>query len=169
MPTRSIRSAQSGERCGFSLVELLLVLAVMGCIGALTWPRPETWRDSMELDRATERLRARLQEARRLSVEAGVPVAFECQCGGRVVRIRSVAASVPETITALPERFTLHATTDGKRTEDWTTLTTFRPDGSASASRLTIWDERGATRLLIVDRATGAVSLRDTSVFRQEE
>lgn len=86
-PSRATSSGDGWTRCnfrsrGFSLLEIMLVLVIVGIVAALAVPAMNAAFATYEVRQAAERVRTRILEARRRAVERGVPYAFVYVNGG---------------------------------------------------------------------------------------
>ncbi len=81
-------SGRPGAVCaGFSLIELLIVLAILTAVSALVLPSLRRPLNQARLRSATVQVQNALGKARSLAVRQGRAVAFRCETGGRRWRI----------------------------------------------------------------------------------
>ena len=81
-------------RQGFSLIELLLVLAVMGILLSLALPRLAVILDSIEVQTAAARLVAAHQRARMMAVTGGRVLVLSVRADSLIISTRADAASL---------------------------------------------------------------------------
>lgn len=72
---------QTVHRCGFSLVEMLVVMAVLGVLSALAAPSFAGLIERYRIDAVHDELLASLQLARVEAIRQGVPIVMERQTG----------------------------------------------------------------------------------------
>lgn len=81
------------QRCGFTLIEMLIVLAVLAAMAAFTLPAMRGPLDKSRLRSAGQQIQAALSKARSLSIRAGIPVEFRYELHGQHWKIERTAAS----------------------------------------------------------------------------
>lgn len=152
------------RRVGFTLFELLLVLALLSLLAGVTLPALASWRDRIALDRATHNLVHAVQTAKRRSLESGEE---------RVIFFRSVERSlvVGPTVNdfrpnqqlrdyetfSLDEGLTVEFRTDGGSRLDALKI---RPLGKLPLATIRITDPTGqAQRTYHIDRLTGTLRI----------
>jgi prepilin-type N-terminal cleavage/methylation domain-containing protein len=159
------------SRHGFSLVELLLVLAVLVCAAMAVWPRLEAWREVAAFDACVDQVRNELQQARLTAIETGHPVIVRHAAESRSLRCFSMAGVPLRSSFALPAGVVLRSVAEslsnGRDPEG--IVVEFRPDGTAASRSLTLSSELGFAKELRVDRATGSVFVRDVNRNGQGE
>lgn len=74
---------QSGKRGGYTLVEMLLVVAVIGTLAAMTWPSVLRMQADHDLSSAAEQVRMQLAAARTKAIKSGVKYQFVHEPKGR--------------------------------------------------------------------------------------
>ncbi len=87
------RPCSSPHRGGFSLIEMMIVLAVMAAMAALTLPAMRAPLDKSRLRAAGRQLQAGLAKSRATAIREGVAVEFVYESGGRRWKIQRTNAS----------------------------------------------------------------------------
>jgi type II secretion system protein H len=171
MTTHHTHSVRLASRQAFSLVELLLVLAVLACAAAAVWPRLEAWREVAAFDACVDRVRDELHQARLTAIDTGHPVSVRIEAESSSFRCFT-SGGVPLRLPfTLPAGVVLRAGAEslpGVRDTKGIVIE-FRPDGTASGRSLTVSSDGGFARELHVDRATGSVLVRDVNPVVQGE
>ena len=91
-PTSTVYRLPSthSRRSAFTLLELLLVLALIVAIGALVWPALERPLATQRLRRAAEQVRMHLTKTRTQAILTGETFAFRFQPGKPLMRVEAV-------------------------------------------------------------------------------
>jgi prepilin-type N-terminal cleavage/methylation domain-containing protein len=176
-------------RRGFTLLEVLLVLAVIVMLGAMAWPSIEAMYGDVRLSAAADQIRARWADARTQAIEEGQPYRFAIQTGGRY-RIapdttdKWGGSNATGTATAadansdtpsidveesLPKGVNFAEGIAGEPGDgEWQTVVRFLPDGSASKDVEIVFETAGSRPLRLRLRGlTGSVSVQtDTTEKR---
>lgn len=74
---------QRGKQSAYTLVEMLLVLAVIGTLAAMTWPSVLRMQADYDLSSAAEQVRLQLAAARANAIKSGVKYQFLYEPKGR--------------------------------------------------------------------------------------
>ncbi|MCX7699369.1 MAG: GspH/FimT family pseudopilin [Gemmataceae bacterium] len=150
------------ERRGMTLLELMLVLAIVAMLAAIAYPSIETMYGDLRVQAAADHLRGRFALARSRAIEDGRPYRFAVQSNSGVYRIAPDSAefwgdggSVGSDDAAFPTPLQLEDTlpediafqladdrgfgTNGT----WSTLVVFLPDGSCSSDRIIRLEREG--------------------------
>lgn len=171
MTTRGTHPDRPASRRGFSLVELLLVLAVLACATTAVWPRLEAWREAADFQACVDRVRNELQQARLLAIDTGHPVIVRHLAEHGTLRCVTLTGTALRTPFALPAGVVLRSVTEsrpnGRETQE--IVVEFRPDGTAASHPLTLSSDTGFASELRVDRATGSVFVSDANPNGQGE
>ncbi len=165
-------------RRGVTLLELMLVLAIVAMLAAIAYPSIETMYGDLRVQAAADQLRGRFALARSRAIEEGRRYRFEIQSNSGGYRIlpdnsefwsdgSGVAgdevgdASPLQLEDALPDDIVVQVVDDrGMGTSDgWTRLVVFLPDGSCSDDRVIRLERPGNRPVEIRIRSlTGAIS-----------
>jgi general secretion pathway protein H len=130
---------------GFTLIEALVVLAVVGMVAGLAFPAMERARTALGVRHAREQALAALADARTRAVRTGTQAAVSAMAGGTAVGINDrpaypLGSDGDARIEAAPARIVFYA------------------DGSATGGELRI-TAAGARTILTVASDTGLVSV----------
>ena len=146
-------SERRTERCGFTLIEMLVVIAILAIVGAVTLPAARLNSED-ELARASALLTNLIQRSRQTAVERGESVSLIVDAENARYWAIAVAPDHPDSVVSygtidLPSGATLTA-------DDSRTHFTFGPSGSVSGQPLTLEMDGGAA-LITVNQWTGDV------------
>ncbi len=168
------------RRAGFTILEIVLVLAVLLLLAAITLPSIEAMYGDLRLTAAADLVRARWADARARAVEDGVPYRFAVKPGSGHFRVApdvgdfwagGNGGSLPESDTPplviegeLPKGVTFSEdspTNNGDQSGEWTTRATFLADATAKEDVQLTFHAIGARPLIVRLRAlTGAVTVQ---------
>jgi general secretion pathway protein H len=140
---------------GFSLIELLVVLAVMGFVLALVVGYKAPWSSGLSLEGTAAELASGLRLARSQAIADNRPVVFALDLAGHRYR---VGGDLPR---LLPAKLTLGLlTVNGERRSAAFGDIRFNPDGSSTGGRIVL--AAGSRRVAVgVDWLTGRVRVAD--------
>ena len=140
---------------GFSLIELVVVLAVMGFILALVVGYRAPWSSGLNLQATAAELASGLRLARSQAIADNHPVAFALDLAGRRYR---VGGDPPR---SLPPKLAIGLlTVNGQQRSPTFGDIRFNPDGSSTGGRITLAD--GGRRVAVgVNWLTGRVTVAD--------
>jgi general secretion pathway protein H len=140
---------------GFTLIELVVVLAIIGFLLVLVVGYRTPWSSGLGLEATAGELAAGLRLARAEAIADNRPVTLALDIARKRYR---VGADPPH---PLPARLQLGLLTiDGERTSAATGDIRFNPDGSSTGGRIMLAD--GARKVAIgVDWLTGLVTVAD--------
>lgn len=143
------------DRGGFTLVELLLTLAVMVVVTAVVIPTLGRYQQNTALREAEDLMKSRLMRARLAAMDRAEPTSFVAQSDHSTFRIQC-GNSLPAGVESLPDgvRFVADDTPSGK----WSSPIWFYPNGTATDSIVKLINDRHQIRTLSVRRLTGAVT-----------
>jgi general secretion pathway protein H len=140
---------------GFTLLEMVLVLAILGMAMVLVVGYRPPWSRGYEVDTIASELAAQLRLVRSAAIAGNRSVAFEIDLPGH--RYRAGLGSP----RPLPARLGIELlTVTGERQGERAGGIRFHPDGSSTGGRIVLAD--GARRVAVgVDWLTGRVSVAD--------
>jgi len=174
-------------RQGFTLLELLLVLAIVVIISALVVPAVENMYAEVRLQAGADNLRSRLAEARARAISEQRPYRFAVKPNSSDYRLAPDASdqwgetppqpeaptedglSVPPLVVedSLPDHieFQFSAGSDaGKSSGGWSKVVTFQPDGSCDDDRTIRLDLENCRPIEInIRQLTGSVTAKMVS------
>jgi general secretion pathway protein H len=137
------------EARGFTLIELIIALAILGMMLAITVPFLVGRTPAGALPTATEEIRAALRSARSAAISEGRPIAFRADPAGGYWLDRQ---HYPLVAAAGPRVGLRVAATEGA-------AIAFFPSGGSSGGRIRI-EAAGGWRDIDVDAVTGRAVLR---------
>ncbi len=91
-------------RRGYTLVEMLIVLAVLVALVSLSWPAVRGMLGKGELREAAKQVRVALLKARLGAIESGVAQSFRCLPGTERFEVSPLPTSLDEEKTGAPSR-----------------------------------------------------------------
>lgn len=146
---------RDGREVGFTLIEVIVTLAVLGFALALIVGYKMPWSAALELRGAAAQLASQLRFARSEAVLHNRPISFEVDLAAHQFRIGEQPAH------QLPSRLDIVLLTiTGERRDVTKGDITFNADGSSTGGRITLSD--GTRKLAVgVDWLSGRVSIAD--------
>jgi prepilin-type N-terminal cleavage/methylation domain-containing protein len=169
-------------RSAYTILEVMLVLAIIVLLAAIAFPSIETMYGDVRLNAAADQIRARWADARTQAIEEGRPYRFAVQTDGRFRVAPDTAefwggggtgdSSTPND-TDMPPLDVEESLPKGVKFSDnglsnsgdpgdsggWTTVVRFLPDGSASTDVEIVFESDGCRPLQLKLRGlTGAVT-----------
>lgn len=147
---------------GFSLMELLLVLALLTVLAALTVPALRSWQQRLTLEQAATALQHQITETRLRSIQSGerwmlvlsLPEKTSLQLRPDRPLNRPELLQLPQQISLKPEPEKGQSPNNAQ-----VIRLVFRPDGTCSAAALILSDTRGNALAVSIDRLTGSVRI----------
>lgn len=148
-------AAKSDSRGGFSLIELVVALAVMSFVLVLVTGYKPPWSSALGMQGTAAELAAGLRLARSQAIADNQAVAFTLDLAGHRYRIGGDPAR------GLPAKLAIGLlTVNGEKRNATLGDIRFNPDGSSTGGRITLAD--GARRMAVgVDWLTGRVTVAD--------
>ena len=148
-------SPTGDRRSGFSLIELVVVLAVMGFALVLIVGYKAPWSSALNLRATAAELAAGLRLARSEAIADNRPVVLAVDFANHRYRIGNAP------VREMPPKLSIALLTiDGERRTATTGDIRFNPDGSSTGGRIVLAD--GASRVAVgVDWLTGRVTVAD--------
>jgi len=149
-------------RSGFSLMELLLVLALLTVLAAITVPALRGWQQRLTLERAATALQHQISETRLRSIQSGERWMLVLSLSDKTsLQTRPDRPLSRPEMLRLPQDIRLKPEPEkGQPTADAQVLRIiFRPDGTCSATAIRLSDTRGNSLSLSLDRLTGSVRI----------
>ena len=170
--------ARRKTRRGFTLIEVLLVLALMAVIAAMAWPALRSPFAGRRLHAAADQVRSEWFQARVEAMRSGHVYAFRYQVGGDRFRTSSEDAPPPSDDKTLPDGVKFLA--DEARNDDlsalppdiepeslddladgWSDPVFFYPDGTTSDVRLVLAGNQSRAVCIMLRGITGTASVTD--------
>ncbi|MBV8889097.1 MAG: GspH/FimT family pseudopilin [Alphaproteobacteria bacterium] len=149
------RAAPATPQAGFTLIELIVVLAILGFTLALFIGYKPPWSTSLGIKGTAATLASGLRLARSEAILRDQPVAFELDLTGHRYRI---GGNPPQ---PLPADLSIELLTVlGERRDARDGDIRFNPDGSSTGGRISLSDSRRRVSVG-VDWLTGRVSVAD--------
>ena len=161
-------SRRKALRGGFTLFELMLTLAILVIVTAISVPGLMHRLQRNEIHSTAVSIRNQLNEARRRAVETGVPQRAVIDIQQHQIRIESGEASAvekfePAAPLPLPAGIQIAMTLTSPSTVPGNAepccVIRFHPNGTSSSGSLTLSEAQGASYRLRIDRATGTIRL----------
>ncbi|MBO0700466.1 MAG: GspH/FimT family pseudopilin [Zavarzinella sp.] len=169
------------RRAGITLVEILLVMAIILALGAIAYPTLSAMYGDVRIKAAADEVRAAWTEARAQAIEEGRPYRFSIEPETGKFRVAPDAGEFwdgsgggPSDDSAppphiqegtLPNGIVFDVSADLPSDGTWTTVVVFNPDGTcASDVEVILKEDDDSTPVVVRVRAmTGAVSVRKKS------
>jgi general secretion pathway protein H len=149
------RAERRGREAGFTLIELIVVIAILGLVLALFVGRAAGPSRGLGLRAAANQLAAGLRETRAQAITADRPMELRLDLAHRVWRAADGA------VTALPPTAAITLTTlAGEIQSANSGGIQFEPDGSSSGGRIALADGNAHIEIGI-DWLTGRISVGD--------
>ncbi len=142
---------------GFSLVELMVALAIAGLMLAVAVPASVRFYDSMQTRQAVRTTMAMLQSAREQALSSGVPTDVLIRPTARSIRLGEKEYRVPNSL-----QMTVHGAAELNYAD--VGVIRFYPEGGASGGGIDLRRKNGAGTAINVDWLVGRVSLETLAV-----
>ncbi|MBN2033886.1 MAG: GspH/FimT family pseudopilin [Deltaproteobacteria bacterium] len=161
------------NRSGFTLLELLVVLVLIGLAAAMAAPRLSVTHEKLPLTTAAKNLSALLRLARSRAVTQGHSVLLYADPeSGRIVMIKAgdltQTGEEPKTIQdtdvrrfyRLPEGVTVRrVVSEGAVPLEDSLIASFSPIGNSSGGQVVLTDKAGRQKIIEIDSITGVVTI----------
>ena len=138
---------------GFTLIELMVVLAIIAGLLAVAPPALQRYRESSDYRDTLRRIVAGLAEARHASVSGGRVVAFSVDLGGRQYGVEGGRAR------ELPESLAVRATVADTDLVENVARIRFFPGGNATGGSIDVVRRSGSGARVRTDWLDGRVSI----------
>ncbi len=148
LPDGATRGGPAPGAAGFTLIEMIVVLAVLGLMLGILVARGPTRSATIDLDAASRRLSDVLRQARGRAISTDLPVRFSAAQARR-----AVVEALPRD-QAAPVALFLHTPPDDPRGEG---SLRFDPDGGANGARIVIAEGHEQVSIS-VDWLTGRIT-----------
>lgn len=163
--TRSIKGPEthSQARRGFSLFELMLVLALIGGLAGIAMPALMKWQQRAQLDRAIGCVQMFCAESRLQAIRSGHPVQVQLIHDGQMIQSDSLAEKNRRLEVQIPVGYFAQFSSADRRDSKNQAVSgiAFFPDGTANSATIQLFDKSHQVRAILrVDELTGSVSLR---------
>ena len=150
-----LKSIMSRRQQGFTLLEMILVLGVAGCLAVVAIPNIQPAIASMQLQSATRDVASALRHSRGLALSRGRTAEFVLNVNQHFYKVAGRHKPY-----ALPASVKLSLFTADYLMAEGQGSIVFYPDGSASGGRVTL-EGSGKTNLVDVNWLTGGVVIRE--------
>ena len=163
---------------GFSLIELIIAIAIMAILTALAYPAFSTWRESAQYREAARNVVSHLRDARATAISRSNPHRVTVELDDRTMFFQAMNAAgdyvgvAPEKTTILPNVVTLSSGSGANAAgvpncdNDINISIDFRPDGSVTLPdvapyQICVLDANGQVRFYVrmTSAATGRVEI----------
>lgn len=151
---RPLHCQRTCNRDGFTLVELLIVLAILVVVSAATVPALGRWQRELPMREATSLVKERLLQARLLAIDRGISVAFLFQPNEPRFCLQWGNPPVTDAVE-LPNGIRFASVE--QRSAAWSNPIWFHPNGTATDAELSLLDDSGSMQRVVVRRLTGTV------------
>jgi prepilin-type N-terminal cleavage/methylation domain-containing protein len=147
-----VSRASARRDAGFTLMELVVVLAVLATVTAFALPSIRRGSEGLQLRTGASRVASLLREARQQAVTHRRPTRVALESSHRAVALAFVGSDEPLRRVELSERFRLAATEGGD-------AVIFSPRGLGKDARWTVEGPGGRSLVVEVHGITGRVAV----------
>lgn len=134
-PQSAVRSLKTSCRPAYTLVELMLVLAIVAALAAVAWPSVLRMQADYDLSSAAEQVRQQIGQARARAVHAGLAFQFRYEPKGRhfcVIPFEAEPEAIP--VSAPSANTPVQAKTSQRFAGEVSKRITFQPPASNTLS-----------------------------------
>lgn len=154
----SRQSRVDGQR-GFTLAELMIVIAVIGIISIMATPLFMTFLRAMETRGASQELATLLQQARELAIATNSSYRVEVDTAGNRLRFVNASTSAPWIGPGTDSQGYRQLVNQTLLT-NVTANPTFNPLGTAGGGTITVQNTQGTSSLNVVVSSAGRVRIQ---------
>lgn len=137
------------KNAGFTLMELMITIAIIGTLSAIAVPNMISWRNNMQFNSSVRMIKTAIESARMNAIKSNMPARVNFNVGGNTfntvkwdIAANAFAAAVPNT---LPPGTTISASTfAGNQLQ-------FNSRGMSNNGSVTVLSSRGLSRRVLVD------------------
>lgn len=135
------------QKSGFTLIELMVAIAVVGILASIAVPNALVWRNNAQFNAGVRDVKAAIEAARMTAIRSNLRAVVEFTNGAATYSTRNwdrAGVLGPATVRQLPPGVTIAATTFGGG------QLTFNNRGMANMGSVTIQHTNGLSRQVVV-------------------